>query len=81
MDQSLFCWTAGNCFSFFLLRLAQKSGGKPTCIDPELTSFEVVIGAGKAFNVEAIAQVQESPGREGGHAPAPRRSYIFARPG
>jgi hypothetical protein len=36
-----------------------------------------VIVAGKAFNVKAIAQVQESRGREGGLAPLFLRLTLF----
>jgi hypothetical protein len=49
---------------------AKKERGQARLPNPELIRVEVVIAAGKAFNVKAIVQVQESRGREGGLAPA-----------
>ena len=48
----------------------QKERGQARLPNLELIRVEVVIAAGKVFNVRAIGQVQESRGPEGGLAPA-----------
>ena len=49
--------------------LGAKERGQARLPDPELIRVELVIVAGKAFNVNTIAQVRKSRGQEGGLAP------------
>jgi hypothetical protein len=57
-------------FAVCCVLLPKKSGGQARLPNLELIRLEVMIAGGKAFNVKAIAQVQESRGWEGGLAPA-----------